>query len=351
MKRILLLLAAVSVMLGTACGQPSRAVPAQQTADSDAAAEPADGTDTAAAESAETASAPEQTVPSADTTLTTGEQTVTDTQTETTEAATSVTVQTAGIGRRETPDTAALEQDVKKYKRNCAVLLESLDGTTLYSYHPDTLIPGASLIKLPYVYFCCTQIDAGKFKLTDTVTYAQKYKQGGAGVVSESAFGTEFTLKELMEYTLRYSDNTAYYMLVETFGTKGFNQMTADWGHARIRLTVSARFPALTASFVRAAMKKMYAKRADGECWENAWSALVNSKRSYAREIIGGTDDIAVKYGSLDKQYHEAILVDGDKPYVLVLLSGAVNYDPDEAFVKKVIADAKEIADAYNASN
>lgn len=183
------------------------------------------------------------------------------------------------------------------------------------------------------------------------MTYIEKYRQGGSGIVSESAYGTEYTLKQLMEYSLKYSDNTAYYMLVDKFGAKGFNQMTADWGHARIKISVEKRFPSLTASFMRAAMKKMYLKRGDGECWENAWNALVNSERSYARDIIGGTGDIAVKYGSIEKQYHETILVDGDAPYILVLLSGAVDYDPDEDFVKKVIADAKEIADTYNGSN
>ncbi|MBR3268437.1 MAG: serine hydrolase [Oscillospiraceae bacterium] len=365
MKPIRLLSAAAALLLCTACGPAPK--PKQENSGSDAGISAdipidsgtADVTQTQSAE--QTAAFPETTTSSAvsqetETAAETAEQTVPEGTDQTTASAgqTEPSGTATSVTHREmhpTPnlDTSALENEIKKYKRGCAVLLEGVDGTELYSYHADTLIPGASLIKLPYVYYCCTQIEAGKFSLDDTMTYTSKFKQGGSGVVQESAEGTKFTLRELMDYALRYSDNSAYYMLVTKFGAKGFNQMTQYWGHPKIRIAEEARFPSVTASFINAAMQKMYNKRSSGDCWKNAWDALVNSKRSYAREIIGGTDDIAVKYGSIAKQYHEAILVDGEKPYVLVLLSGATDYEPDETFVKNVIADAKEIAEQYRA--
>ena len=271
---------------------------------------------------------------------------------ETTPATTTTPAITSTTAPQQTaPDTSALDKIVRQYKRGCAVLLESLDGTELYSYNKNKLFYGASLIKLPYVYYCCTQIEAGKAELTDTITYTSNYRQGGAGVVIKKSYGTKFTLAELMNYALRYSDNTAYYMLVSKFGTDGFNQMTRDWGYSQVQMTVQGRFPALTASFMRAAMRKMYEKRNSGSCWKNAWEGLVNSQRSYARDIIGSDVDIAVKYGSIPQQYHETILVDGDKPYILVILSGAVNYTPDTKFVKNVIANAKTVAEQYNSTH
>lgn len=250
---------------------------------------------------------------------------------------------------KQSVDTSALDRIVKQYSRGCAVELVSLDGTVLYSYRPNTRISGASLIKLPYVYYCCTQIEAGSARMTDTMTYNGSYTQGGSGILRNKPYGTKFTLAQLMEYALRYSDNTAYYMLVTKFGSAGFNQMVQEWGYTNISISVSGRFPALTAAFMADAMRKMYEKRDSGACWENAWLALVRSERSYARAVIGGTDEIAVKYGSIPDHYHETILVNCAQPYILVILSGAVNYNPDAKFVQNVVAAAKKTAEQYNA--
>ena len=74
---------------------------------------------------------------------------------------------------------------VKNYKRNCAVLLTAADGTVLYSYQPDTAISGASLIKLPYVYFCCQQLSGGVRSLSDKVTYTKSWYHGGSGIIQQ----------------------------------------------------------------------------------------------------------------------------------------------------------------------
>ena len=67
-----------------------------------------------------------------------------------------------------------------------------------------------------------------------------KTKQGGAGKVDKSPIGTEFTVAELMEYAIRYSDNTAYYMLNERFGFDGFMQYAESIG---VELSLKLTFP------------------------------------------------------------------------------------------------------------
>ena len=89
-------------------------------------------------------------------------------------------------------------------------------------------------------------------------------------VPAAESCGTKYTLAQLMDYALRYSDNTAYYMLVTKFGAKGFNQMVRDWGYQNISISVSSRFPALTAAFMTDAMRRMYAQRNAGECMARA---------------------------------------------------------------------------------
>ena len=239
---------------------------------------------------------------------------------------------------------SSLDKTVKAYKRNCAVLLTAADGTVLYSYHPDTAISGASLIKLPYVYFCCNQLSGGVRSLNDTVTYTKSWYHGGSGIIRKNGYNKSYTVAQLIEYALKYSDNVAYDMLVYLFGIDGFNQMVKSWGYS---VSISAsRFPAVTANFMRTAMEKMKAASNNGKCWRIAWSALTNSEHSYVRDTLG-ISGMAVKYGSISAQYHETCYVPGEMPYTLVILSGAVNYKPDVSFVQNVARAANKLADGY----
>jgi len=134
-------------------------------------------------------------------------------------------------------------------------------------------------------------------------------------------------------------------MLVYLFGVKGFDNMVKSWGYSE-SISVS-RFPAVSASFMRASMEKMYAMSGKGECWRIAWTALVQSVKSHVRESIGTGQDIAVKYGSIESKYHEVCLVDDKSPYIIIILSSAYNYSEDTTFVKNVAACARDMEAQY----
>ena len=270
----------------------------------------------------------------------TSPSTVTQTTASTTLKTTTATTSPLDAG------IAEMNRVVKSYTKNCAVLLTADDGTVLYSYQPDTLISGASLIKLPYVYFCCQQLSGGVRSLQDSITYTSDWYHGGSGIIRHNGTGKTYTVANLIDYALRYSDNVAYDMLVYLFGTQGFNDMVRSWGYSVSIGTI--RFPAVSASFMTAAMTRMQAASQDGECWEIAWDALVNSEQSYIRDTLG-IPDVAVKYGNIPAQYHEACYIPAEMPCTLILLSGANNYIPDVTFVQSIAKAAKMIIDGYTA--
>lgn len=238
---------------------------------------------------------------------------------------------------------------IKAHKYNCSVLVYSMDGETLYSYQPNTTFYGASLIKLPYVYYCCTQISKGVRNLKDTMTYTQSWYHGGSGVIAYSGIGKKYTISQLIDYTLRYSDNVAYDMLVYLFGMDGFNKMVDSWGY-NIHIDNKSHFPDVTASFMRTAMQKMQERSGAGGSWSVAWTALNESVNVYSRNAIGGNDKIAIKYGNLDNVWHETCYISGKTPYILVILSGARNYQVDVSFVTGVAKCAdKMVKEHYNA--
>ncbi|MBR5370820.1 MAG: serine hydrolase [Oscillospiraceae bacterium] len=266
-------------------------------------------------------------------------------------AATTATTKTIAskttVSAKPTNSIPAMNELVKKYSKSCAVMLYSMDGTELYSYRPDVLISGASLIKLPYCIYVCQQIEKGERSLTDTLKYTSKFYHGGSGIIRKNGYNKTYTISQLIDYTLRYSDNVGYDMLVYLFGTKGFNDMVKSWGYS-ISISAYTRFPAVSANFMKTAMEKMQAHSADGNSWKTAWAALNGSSVSRVREQIGTKNgEIAVKYGSISAQYHETCYIAGDTPYILVILSPAKSYKPDVTFVKNIAKTAVKIVNEH----
>lgn len=242
-----------------------------------------------------------------------------------------------------------MDRAIRNYGYTSAVYLYSFEEGLLYSHNPNTMILGASLIKLPYAYYCCMQIEAGVRSADELMTYTADFYHGGAGIIRKGAYGTQYSLGTLIDYSLRYSDNVAYDMLVAAFGIDDFNAMIRQWGYS-VSISQYTRFPSVSAAFMKCAMEKMHAKSADGAIWQTAWTALNESVLSYARDAIGGETEIAVKYGQVETSYHEVLYVDGEHPYILVILTKTSNYVKPVSFMEKIAVNAAALVAEATAS-
>lgn len=237
---------------------------------------------------------------------------------------------------------------IADYGKATSVLLWSMDGTTLYSHAPDKLFSGASLIKLPYCYYVCAQLENGVRSLAETITYTQKWYHGGSGIIRNRGYGVDYTIEQLLDYALRYSDNVAYDMLVYLFGIEGFNAMIDRWGYSVRIAQTSPRFPAMSAEFMRESMRRMVIRSDDGGAWTIAWDALCGSEATYVRGILGDPHTpVAVKYGNVASVWHEACYIGGDCPYILIIMSTAVNYQPNISYLESVAACAGRINEEH----
>ena len=258
----------------------------------------------------------------------------------------------------ERPDAELLERLAavcKKYKGSVSVYYKDLETGYEITYDADKIYQAASVIKAPYVKYLLTQdIDWNK-KLEMTS------KQGGSAHVDSKPIGTQFTVGELMEYAIRYSDNTAYYMLNKEFGFTGFNSyadgLTVD-ANRRSNLTLKfskPRFGYLSARDVGKYFTDIAAYIDEGS--ENArklYSWLITTTeqaqlpaaydaKQYQFEQLKSADKlnaayndrrngyaIAHKYGEQDygnawsRAYHDGAIVWRDHPYVLSICTSLV---------------------------
>lgn len=245
--------------------------------------------------------------------------------------------------------SSTLDSVVKNYPYNSSVILYCMDGKTLYSNDPNRVYYGASMIKLPYVYYCCTQLEKGVHSLDETVTYTADQYMGGSGVIIYRGVGQTYTIEQLIDYSLRYSDNVAHCMLVRLFGIEGFNQMMADWGYDSVDLYSYSYFTDLTPDFILTAMKKMQAMSTNkGRAWQAAWKALIGSeglriKNYFSNEAVAG------KYGLYSGVYHEACYFGGKEPYILVVMTQTIGYSVNNKYMEDVAAAARAEVNKYTA--
>ena len=247
-------------------------------------------------------------------------------------------------------------------------------------YRADRAYQAASVIKAPYIkYLLASGVD-GSQKLT----MAASDKQGGSGVIDKEPAGTVFTVDQLMEYAIRYSDNTAYYMLNKKFGFSGFNQYAKELG-----ITANAnsncvlgyprpRFGYLSARDIGLYMEDIAKYIATGseaakrlktwmmstseECqltdafsdknvlYGKSGGAIVEGDSTQAIDLY---HDVAHKYGdtkNIEWAFHDGAIVYADQPFVLAVATSLEPFSEESIEVFHEIAfQINKIHYAYHA--
>lgn len=243
-----------------------------------------------------------------------------------------------------------MKKIIGEYPFECEVSVYNLEKGYLFQHNTSNYLPGASTIKLIYAYYCCTQIEQGKHTLDETVTYLPQYDTGSGNNIQNYKYGTKFSVKTLLDYSIRYSDNIAYRMLVDTFGRTDFNKMIRSWGYAS--QLGSSNYPNVSSELLNTAMLKLHDKvfSSEDESWKIVWEALLKSKYSEIRKEIDCCDT-AVKYGLTCEYYNEVCYVDSESPYIIVIMSKTNSEGAQKAgnenFFKAVAYYADKINTAY----
>lgn len=94
----------------------------------------------------------------------------------------------------------------------------------------DQVFHPASTIKVPLVMYLYELAAAGKIDLEERLTYLPEDHEGGTGILQSRGPGGQYTLRELADYTIRYSDNVAKNMLTRRLGWDAITAYCAALG-------------------------------------------------------------------------------------------------------------------------
>ena len=130
-------------------------------------------------------------------------------------------------------DFSTLDQTVKSASKKVpklALYYQNLVTGQSYSYQSTNVFSAASTIKLPLVLYVYELAAQNKINLHEKLTYKSHHYYGGSGVIQNEQIGSQYTIKELVEKSVVYSDNIAFTMLREKVGQANFIQYANSIG-------------------------------------------------------------------------------------------------------------------------
>lgn len=193
------------------------------------------------------------------------------------------------------------------------------------AYGCDKVFKTASTAKLPYVKYLFTLADKGEININDTMLFEARHKTSGSGIMKNLASGVNYKIATLMDYTLRYSDNVAYSMLIEKYGQKGYLEYVKTLG---VSYTTGA------SGYTNCTASTMAALLFDTAVYEGEGLALMldaGCNASYNRQIGAELKEHKVlqKYGAMkpgNVAYHDIAVVYAPHPYIIVIFT-TIDYD------------------------
>ena len=215
-----------------------------------------------------------------------------------------------------------LERQFASFANAQSVALIELDTNMAFCYSKDQKIATASSIKGPMGLFAYKCIDDGVINW-DTVKKYQvwHYQENSTGWVQKSPYGTQFTVKTLMDYMIRISDNQAYLMIKELVGVENFEIMMAELGSTRV-IPVGSNWGYITAWEMAAVWREIYYYSLSSDSGAELFDRFMHAQYNYIWRAIPQYE-AAHKSGWSGKAFNDAgvVFADGHQ-YVLVILMG-----------------------------
>lgn len=218
----------------------------------------------------------------------------------------------------EPPIPPAMHAALAAYGDRYSIVLVDLATGRRWSHNADTAYHPASLVKLPVCLYAEHLVASGELTWDTPFTYTEADVDTHGGPLAELPFGSEVPLAQLVDESLRHSNNVAVNILGRSLGWENVRRFAA---------TVAGAFqPGPEATPDAVAGWWLYLWELEQQDPERARHLLQPlAEAPYHGRLSAGTPDgVAVvhKYGSYLGFEHDAGIVRGERPYLLVVMTG-----------------------------
>ena len=205
--------------------------------------------------------------------------------------------------------------------RGIAVSFKDLNNNYELKLNENKIYYSASASKVfDVIYILENNID-----LTESLVYRPDIDMKGSVGMKKHKYYDKVTLLELISHLLRYSDNTAHYMLIEYIGVDNLKNYFKEYN---LNITVDDPFVRnYTATLARISIERLYnLLNSDNEDYKTIKDSMNNNNMNSL-----SFDNVLInhKYGWYESTYHDIGFYDSDNPYVIAVLttSGSSDYN------------------------
>ena len=236
------------------------------------------------------------------------------------------------------------EAELKKhFNSNANFTYVDLNTNYTFDKGGDNVSYAASVNKLPAVFYAYHLVDEGKLDLNKELKYTSNYSHGGSGVIQKDPIGSKYTIAKLLEYAIQYSDNIAYFMILDQIG--GTTKVKEFWKGLDVNITYTDKFGNLSTNLGASYLKEVYKYFLTGK--DNAKKLYDDMKVSDNLDFIkneGVSYDLPHKYGWYSVYYNDISIIMSSHPYILTITSTkGFNNNTKVYFLK-----AHKLADEFN---
>ena len=248
--------------------------------------------------------------------------------------------------------------------REVGLVLLPLDGRDAVMIEPDKVFHAASTMKVPVMIELFRQAEAGQLRLEDPLPIVNEFHSIVDGSVYPlkvgddsdtevyKAVGKTMTLRALCEAMITVSSNLAANLLIERLGVENIRATVARLGATGmdVRRGVEdqkAFDRGLNNTTTARGLARLLQKLASGEAVSaraDAEMVAILKRQKFNAAIPAGVPDgtpIAHKTGTITKIHHDAAIVYGPRPYVLVILVRGIQDEKESSALMAAIS--KEI--------
>lgn len=235
---------------------------------------------------------------------------------------------------------------INSYGASSSFMIISLDDGMTIGYNVDKKYQTASSIKAPYALSLSREIAKGNIDPHQKLTYEARHFSIGTGVIKNNDFGTQYTVDELIKYSLHESDNVAHQMLHNYFGVKVHNQHMKNLGANELSLSQSSPWGFITPRSGALVWQDIYNFAIEYTEGIKFMNILANGKYNYFKEVMP-TIPSASKTGFAAYDVVETGIVFDDKPYIAVIIANKGGNIGAYTQVLKMISSVNNIMNEY----
>jgi beta-lactamase class A len=235
-----------------------------------------------------------------------------------------------------------------------AVAFQTLDGRTGVMIDADKSFHAASTMKVPVMIELFRQASSGKISLDERLAIKNEFHSivdGSIYQLSEgdesdkevyAAVGKTMTLRQLCEAMITVSSNFAANILIEKLGVENIRGTIKKLGADGMQVLrgvedQKAFDKGMNNTTTARGLLVLLAKIADGKAVDataDAEMLAILKRQKFNNAIPAGLPEgtpVAHKTGTITKIHHDAAIVYGPRPYVLVLLVRGIQEEKQSA--------------------